>query len=567
MRTMITQTHHHSVLILLASFFLLGLGAATVIIHFFPMHPKTTSPITIDPLLFEQRMQEAQRLIEEGNFDEAISKYTDLLLPTTDYAIIHERLGSLAIKKRDFNGAILHAQQALQIDPKQASSYVIMGQAFSLLHKSDRALKCYENAIILAPDAHQAHYHLAREFMQQKKYEKALLHAHKALKLSPHNTLILLILGYIYSYIGDLEKAKNFFTQACNHSPELANAHYNLGNILKVDNQFAQAIPHLEKALELQPYYPDAHIALAHCHWALDNLTKAWPAYEKRWSLLNIEFPAQWDGSDIRGKKILLFSEQGLGDALQFVRYAKILKQKGAIVICRIQKPLKDLLSLCPYIDVLTTGKEKIEYDTYAALMSLPYILGTTHTTIPHEIPYLYADKKLIEHWKQRLAKDKNFKIGICWHVDQGHEKDKLPPAYRSIPLESFTPLASMPNVSFYSLQKFNGEEQIKKLPSHFKLITFTEDFDNSHGRFMDTAALIQNLDLIISADTSIIHLAAGLGKPVWTLLPYSADCRWGTGTTTPWYPTMRLFRQKKSDNWATSLTQVHEALKKITNL
>lgn len=564
MKTGIASTQSHYSVPVLAGIFLLGVGATTLINQFFFTRSRSSSPVVIDTLLFEQQMQEAQRLVAENNLDAAITKYTSLLSPTSEYAAIHEQISMAQLKKRNFSDAIMHAKQALHIDPLRASCYIVMGQALAHLQKSEAALQCYKKAIELKPDLQRAHYYLARELMKQKKYNEALKYALKALELDPKNTLTILTLGYIYSYMGNLENAKKCFEKSCSLNPKLANAYYNLGNILRVDNKFNEAIPYLQKAIELKPHYPDAHVALAHCHWALGNLKQAWHAYEKRWGLLNIEFKSQWDGSDIKGKKILLFSEQGLGDALQFVRYAKILKQKGATVICRVQKPLKTILSLCPYIDHIITGKEKIDHDAYAALMSLPYILDTTAETIPHEIPYLYADKKLVETWKQRLAHDKNFKVGICWYVDQAHEKDKLPQAHRSVPAELFALLADIPGISFYSLQKFNGEEHIKKIPAHFKVTTFTKDFDEHNGRFMDTAALIQNLDLVISVDTSIIHLAAGLGKPVWTLLPYSADCRWGMGTTTPWYPTMKLFRMQKPGDWKNIMMNVKTELQKL---
>ena len=271
------------------------------------------------------------------------------------------------------------------------------------------------------------------------------------------------------------------------------------------------------------------------------------------------------------GKTIFLHAEQGLGDTFQFIRYARIAKEKGGTVIAGVQKPLVKLLSLCPYIDKVVSLDEKPPaFDLHAPLMSLPYILKTTIDSVPTDIPYLYADSELVEYWKKKqLSSDKNIKVGICW---QGNNKYSTPMlratvAFKSIDINKLNPLGAVPGVSIYSLQKTTGTDQLKTLAPEFMIHTFDDDFDESNGRFMDTAAVIKNLDLVITVDTSIGHLAAALGKPTWVILPNPPDWRWMLERDdTPWYPTMRLFRQPTPGDWESVIEVVAQELKKYVN-
>ena len=216
---------------------------------------------------------------------------------------------------------------------------------------------------------------------------------------------------------------------------------------------------------------------------------------------------------------------------------------------------------------LITDFGDKLKFDYQIPLLNIPGVIKTNLKTIPAEIPYLKADPQLVNFWKNKLAHDKKFRIGLCWHVDPEHELDKSPWAIRSFPAHLFVPLNTAGNVSFYSLQKINGEEQLKNLPDSFSIHTFGYNFDEKHGRFMDSAAVIMNLDLIITVDTSIAHLAAAMGKKVWMILPYSPDCRWyDDRSDTPWYPTMRLFRQPKPYDWESVSKELTNALKKELN-
>ncbi|MCK5633045.1 tetratricopeptide repeat protein [bacterium] len=442
-----------------------------------------------------------------------------------------------------------------------------LGKIYSKKKQPKAAIAHYKKLLQLQPNHFGAHLLLSSEYMKLKENNQALAHGLMAIKVKPNNVHAYLNTGHAYNKKGEMDKAITMYQRAIELAPNLANAHYNLGYTLKIRGDLPNALKSLNRALELNPEYIDAHIARAQTYWALEDFDKAFKDYKWRWKLTGRTNTDQklWDGKeDLNGKKIVLYCEQGLGDTIQFIRYAKLIKQRGAYVICKVQKPLLDLLGGCSFIDKLITNFDQAPHNLRVALMDLPGILGMPPQQELVDIPYLQASKKLTNLWEKELSNDKNLKVGICWHVDPKHEKIKCPSAMRSISLQSLESIANIDGVSFYSLQKLNGIDQLKNKPENMSLYTFDGDFDNSHGRFMDTAALIKNLDLIITVDTSIAHVAGALGKPVWMLLPFSPDCRWYLNRKdTPWYPTMKLFRQKKPGTFDVALKQIAHELKR----
>jgi len=268
---------------------------------------------------------------------------------------------------------------------------------------------------------------------------------------------------------------------------------------------------------------------------------------------INYNLEYIWDGSGLSGKTILLRDEDGIGDVFFWLRYAYLFKKQGARVILETRGFLVPLLSQCPYIDKLVAkGHTLPVFDFQVYIGGSFRVLRTTLESIPADIPYMYAHKTLARKWQERLSDDKKFKIGICWDPQPCRLRitKKIVKCPRAIPLYYLYPLSKLEHVSLYSLQHINGLEQLKVIPKDFKIHTFDEDFDQKYGRFMDTAAVMQNLDLIITADTSVAHLAGALGKPVWVLLPFVTDWRWFIDRTdSPWYPTMKLFRNRERES------------------
>ena len=261
-----------------------------------------------------------------------------------------------------------------------------------------------------------------------------------------------------------------------------------------------------------------------------------------------------------KGKRIILLSENGLGDVIQYVRFARTVKEMGARVVVLTSKPLFNLFKLCPYIDDVILPRTPMgNYDYITSLQSVPALTHLTLKTLPNK-PYIFADQQLVAEWKQKIAQDTNFKIGLCWA--SGGDLYHVPQGRRDIPLHELKPLAELPNVSFYSLQKGPGEEQLINAP--FTIIAF-KDLDTEHGGFMDTVALMKNMDLIISVDTSVGHLAGALGVPTFLMLPFASDIRWMIGRSDcPWYPTVTLFRQPKPYDWKTVVANVKREVEKF---
>jgi hypothetical protein len=266
---------------------------------------------------------------------------------------------------------------------------------------------------------------------------------------------------------------------------------------------------------------------------------------------------------------MLLYGEQGLGDAFQFIRYAKMVKDRGATVIVECHAPLMKLFANVQGIDrLLPFGAPLPPFDVQTPLYSLPFLLGTTLNTVPAAVPYVYADPGLVEHWRRELDRlaprsglGRGLRIGIAWQGNPTFRDDR----WRSIPLARFEPLAKVENVQLISLQKGHGTEQLRGVAGHFDVVNLGNKLDEAAGPFMDTAAIMKNLDLVISSDTAVPHLAGALGVPVWVALPHVPDWRWLLQREdSPWYPTMRLFRQARDGDWESVFGRMADELKTV---
>lgn len=563
---------------LIIASFVIGMGIKDLFLsswHLFNVKtlPMTT-PICNATSMTAEKIQQifahADELLRSENIEDAIKEYKDILIKDHITVMGFMRLGTAFCKINKYDSAEHFYRIAVLLQPTFVPGYIKLGIIQHKLNKLDQALRSFATAALFQPDSFDVAFNLGRVYTDLGQFDKAIEYSKKAIQLQPNNVHTHLNLGHTYNKQGDTQAACEQYQNAIAIDPLLANGHYNLGYTLRVQREPMKALPHLFRALELQPEYPDAHIALAQIYWSAGDFKTAWQHYDWRWKQLGIDPKSLdiplWNGSSLEGKTILLYTEQGMGDTLQFLRYAKKIKEEyGCSIICKVQKSLESYVKLCPYIDHVITNDQPSTHhiDVQAPLLNLPGILETTLETIPHPIPYLYTDKERTAQWKKRLAQDKNIKVGLAWNVLPAHEDAKSPLCLRSIELTLLTPLADIPGVSFYSLQKMDGLDQVLYLPEKFKVHTFGKHFDEIP--FMDSAAIIENLDLVITVDTVIAHLAGGLGKPVWNLLPYSPDCRWDHDeNTTPWYSNMRLFRQPAWKDWNTVVKQLTQELKKL---
>ena len=318
---------------------------------------------------------------------------------------------------------------------------------------------------------------------------------------------------------------------------------------MKDQGKLDEAVACYHRALELKPDYADAHLNLSLSSLLTGDFRRGWPEYQwrwktKRWQQRDRPQPL-WDGQPLQGRTILLHAEQGLGDTIQFIRYAPLVKQAGATVLVECQQPLVRLLAGCRGVDALIgRGDDLPPYDVQAPLLSLPGIFRTSLQTIPVDVPYLFADPGLIAHWRGELGPIAGARIGIAWRGNPEHRNDRT----RSLSLRCFESLAGLPGIRLLSLQKGAGAEQLQEARDHFPVT----DLGSRLEDFMDTAAVLANLDLVIACDTAVAHLAGALGAAVWVALPFVPDWRWLLDRSdSPWYPTMRLFRQRTPGDWA----------------
>ncbi len=311
-------------------------------------------------------------------------------------------------------------------------------------------------------------------------------------------------------------------------------------------------------------YYAEAYWNQSLCFLQIGRFEQGWGQYEwrkKREKPIAARSYLQplWLGEeDIAGKTLFIYWEQGLGDTIQFCRYAKLAEARGAKVVMSVQKPLHRLLTqLSPTIQIIGGKENPINFDYHSPLLSLPLAFATTSENIPAEIPYLYAEQERLDNWKQRLG-DNGFKIGICWQGKKGKVD-----VGRSFPLKELFNIATIPDVRLISLQKNEGTEQLTNLPEGMKVETLGADFDSGPHGFLDTAAVMESLDLIITSDTSIAHLAGALGRPTWVALKQVPDWRWLLeGNNSSWYPTLRLFRQKIRGEWKPVFDEMQKELR-----
>ena len=419
------------------------------------------------------------------------------------------------------------------------------GAALKELGRLEESIAHYRRAVELRPDFADGHNNLGIALSAQKQHAAALAAFDDALKLRPdfadalHNRAVAL---------GDLdrfEEALAAFETALRHRPQDPETHNALGAALQARGRVADALQCFERVLELDPQHVWGHFNRGQIWLLQGDYPRGWPEYEWRWRRPEAKprpfTQPEWDGSPRPEQTILLHAEQGLGDTLQFCRYAAAVKQRLGRVILECQPPLVKLLASCPGIDqFVPKGNLLPEFHVHAPLMSLPRILGT----MPAAVPYLFADAELVEQWRRRLAEFGGLKIGINWQGNPGYNRDRQ----RSLPLAAFAPLAKVPGVTLFSLQKGPGQDQQR---SAAVPVVDLGEIDEAAGAFMDSAAIMKNLDLVITSDTAIPHLAGALGVPAWLAVPFTPDWRWLLhGDDSPWYPTLRLFRQAKPGDW-----------------
>ena len=490
---------------------------------------------------------------------EMIKRAIDLQ-PTS--AQFRSNLGVMLAGIGDTEAALDAFRKALELEPNLPDAHNNIGNLLKQTDRRDEAVREYRIALELRPDYPEARNNLGASLEETGELEEALTHLKKAIELRPdyaeaHNNL-----ANVYQDMGRLDEAFEHYNRSLTIRPANADARVNRGNAFRAVQKFDDAIRDYRAALELRPQYPEALWGIAFVRLIQGNFEEGLRTLESRFGLKGramtwyIPEPL-WDGSNPAGKRIVIHSEQGLGDTIQFVRYAGMLAGGGAQVILLCQPELTRLLSGQLGISLVSSDSFGRPQATWQCpLMSLPRIFGTNLSNIPARVPYLNADPALAGRWRERLlGVGDGLKVGIAWAGNPSHRNDRA----RSVPLSMLKPLADIPGLRLISLQKYR--------PARDTGVS-TESMTDWTGEltdFADTAALVSNLDLVISVDTSVAHLAGALGRRTCVLLPYAPDWRWMLNRSdSPWYPTMRLFRQPKPDDWETPVKQLAEQLTQL---
>jgi Flp pilus assembly protein TadD len=473
------------------------------------------------------------------------------------------RLGMVRLAQGQVEQAVRHLREARRIRPASVEALNQLGVALLQLEKAEEAAGCLAEAVRLRPNAAGLRNNHGIALARLGRFADALEQYREALRLEPAAPGTLGNLANALRDSGRLEEAILCYDEVLRRTPRAADVHNNAGIACVKARRLGRARSHYDEALRLQPGFPEARLNRAHLRLLEGDFAGGWPDYECRWRMrqaqpLRTGKPA-WDGSPLAGRTILLTWEQGFGDTLQLVRLVPLVKQQGGTVFLSCQPRLYELLSRCKGFDrLLRHGEPLPDFDVHAPLASLPRLLGVTAENIPAEVPYLFANPELVEHWRRELPAGEALKVGIAWQGNPRYGGDR----HRSIPLLYFLPLARLAGVQLYSLQKGEGAEQLRALGPGTGVLDLAARLDEGGSAFVDTAAAMMNLDLVVTSDTSVAHLAGGLGVPVWLALNYCSDWRWlQDRPDSPWYPTMRLFRQERFGDWAGVFARLAEAL------
>jgi tetratricopeptide (TPR) repeat protein len=498
-----------------------------------------------------------------GKIREAKAAYRKALQSRPKFPEAWLNYGNLLYDERNFTAAAACYARAINGRPAYGKAHCNLGNVLSALGRYVEAVACYERALTLAPEATAARHNLGNALLHRRDYLRAEKCFRHVLQSEPASAAHHNSLGNAL-----LQQHRNREAAACYEKslalePEYAAAHINLANTLLQLGQHERVHHHYRRGVELDPASPGGQYNLALACLREGNYREGWQRHEFRWDFRELNLPRrdftqpQWRGEPLEGKTILLHAEQGLGDTLQFVRYVPLVAARGGRIRLEVQPRLRSLLDRLPGTDsVLTHGDPLPHFVTHCPLMSLPLTFDTSADTIPADIPYIRPQADAVTAARQNFPRqDGKLRVGLCWAGNPRYRSDHQ----RSTTLDTLAPLAEVPNAFFFSLQFGPPAAQIRHTP--FPLI----DACSRHKDMAETAALMATLDLVLTIDTSIAHLAGAMGLPVWIMLSHLADWRWlAHREDSPWYPSARLFRQPAPGDWASLFTAVRDNLQDL---
>jgi len=522
-------------------------------------------------LVYSDRGNALEKL---NKLDDAIADYNRAIALAPRIFGFYNNRGGAFLRKKQFSQALSDFKRAIELNPSFADAHCGHGNVLVDLKRHDEALASYEKALSLKPDLESAWLGRGNALVGLQRYDDGLAAYEKALSLKPDLAGAWLGRGNVYSDLKRYDEALAAYDKALSIEPELAEVYHSRANTLFVLARNDEALSSLNRAIELDPIDPQAHLSRGLVLLTLGQYADAWKEYEWRKKLVvpigNRTFtqPSLLDSDGVEGATVFLYGEQGLGDYIHFCRYIKLVSDKGAKVVLEAPQCLFQLFKSLHGVSKLIEVDQSVPpFDYHCPIMSLPRVFQTNLDNVPNKVPYLFAGPDKVQAWATKLGAKSKLRIGLVWSGGFLPNQPETRPTKerRNIPLARFAPFKNL-DATFYSLQKGEqaGTEFKELLNGGWNGPAIIDRTDEIHD-FSDTAALIQNLDLVISVDTSTAHLAGAMAKPVWLLNRFDIEWRWLPNS--PWYPTVRLFRQQAPGDWVGVIDRLIPELEKLVQV
>jgi tetratricopeptide (TPR) repeat protein len=501
----------------------------------------------------------------QGQLDRAAALYEQALATNPHFADAHYNLGTVLKERNRYEEAMDRYRQAIACKPNFPEAHYNLGTLLQKAERLDEAAAAYQEAVRLRPDYALAHNNLGNVYRAQERIGEALACYERALQLEPSSSSVESNLGSLWHQEGQIERAMACYDRAMQVNPDSAEVLNNLGTALEELGREEEALACFDRSAKLAPEVGEARYNRALLHLSRRRFAAGWPDFGawlecKKYISRDFAVPL-WNGEAMPQGTLVVYAEQGFGDTLQLVRYLPQVRRLVKSVVLEVQPPLVPLLRASGFGEVIGGGDPLPPHDAHLPLTQLPAVFAATEETMAVGVPYLAAEPALLDKWRARLADLPGFKIGIAWQGNPKYSGD----ARRSIPLVEYAPLAAVPGVRLFSLQKGHGVEQLAAVSGQMRIEDLAPELDGTSGAFMDTAAVMQSLDLMITSDTAIAHLAGALGVPTWVALSNHPDWRWFRELDrSPWYPSMRLFRQQRQGDWTELFARMAEELRRV---